>query len=183
VKKKAIIAILIVISFFIVIIVSIKLINYSIEKDNIIPEPKYYSKDELTVLFYANSELFDDIAQIMLRNNYFFTEGKKDPRWVRITYFSSSPKEYFSETEWEKIVEFFCAVQALDIMRYNGKVIGIHFSRKDGHDTDMFYFPDSLYDLGHRTRFYDEVTSLGDGWYIAERYDSISKNRFIYNSK
>lgn len=71
----------------------------------LVPETAFYTKDELSSLFYENKELFSEVADIVLSSDklkeYMLEIGDGD-FGINATY----DKRFFSDNNWKKILQF-----------------------------------------------------------------------------
>jgi hypothetical protein len=153
----------------------------------------------LTDLFYEYRELFEEIVNILLKNDYFLNESGS-AKGARIVCYSDLPKKYFSESDWEIIVNCFQVVKPDDIKRYYDDEVRFNFAPSrstllfsmfpeievEAHD--LLWFPPyfSSYAFITATQFDYMIEPLGDGWFICSWYEDehgMKERDYIYDDK
>lgn len=149
-------------------------------------QPQPHTNEELLLLFEENRPLFDEVAQIISRNDRFWKEGKarkNDPYDTHIRISSPDEKnkmKLFTEEEQSVLCTFFEKIGPYMIIldlddpteaeRERGRILErpkvlhlrIDFIKNDGKEVYSFIY---YYDGNLNRDAYKKPVDLGDNWF------------------
>jgi len=149
----------------------------SLEKGRIIPSHRIvkYSKDELTDLYWKYQNELNEVAEIIIASNSF-RQSIRDSNDIDRGISTEATKQYFSEDEWNKIVDLFqkiCPLMIMLSLRNGDRVVYINFGlvkEKNYYiSTSLYYFKNPYTAERYKEYiFIDSLEHLDGYWYIGE---------------
>ena len=157
--------------------------------EDILPanECRFYTASELEDLYFSNKESFKNVAEIILASDELL-ECMEERSIYDYQIFSMDDKQFFSDSEWEEIVDFFKMSRAVCINRYRtaGDCICFDFKKEkvDGIETysRLYYFTNPTEELlEHHSRnpYLTDFYQIDTNWWI--RISEIPDSSYQYN--
>ena len=156
-------------------------------------ERQFYTAAELEELYDANKESCTNVADLILASDELL-ECMKERSIYDYQIFSMDDKQFFSDSEWEDIVDFFKMSRVLFIQRNraSGDCILFYFTKQtvDGTDTavSLYYFPQPTEELlEHHSRPWNltEFYPIDTNWWIRvceTPRSSLHETKFVWFS-
>ena len=144
--------------------------------EDIIPndECRFYTASELEDLYFSNKESFKNVAEIILASDELL-ECMEERSIYDYQIFSMDDKQFFSDSEWEEIVDFFKMSHVYLIQRDRalGDCISFGFINQvvDKVETEvvLFYFPqptEKIIQFFSRNSYMTDYYPIDTNWWI-----------------
>jgi len=129
-----------------------------------------YTKAELIDLYWEYKDELSEVADIVLTNDPLLQDiidNKDAERDVS----ANSHKRYFSEDDWEKVVDLYEKIRALTIERERSGAVSIYFrlqkADKNYINNSLIYFRnEETLEYYQKNRWEEEFEHLDGYWYI-----------------
>ena len=137
--------------------------------DRLCENPEYYTKEELTEVFYDNKEEFTEMVDIIFNNKKLLahiSEKQLGGGPIDDTF----SKQFFTDEEWKKICAFFGKYKPYSIERdieIPGGALIFYFGTNTIKSTDLFYFMnDSEGESSSKPYLFGTNEQIDEHWWI-----------------
>ena len=141
-----------------------------------------WTGEELKEVYWEYKEELDEAAEIVLASDPLRKRmlETNDNAFIR----SLGYKEYFSDEDWEKVVDLFEKVRPYEMVRslWDGDVVRINFSRRN---VEGGYYWSSLHYIKHPeiVEYYKRKLYVGEGlehldgyWYVNDKFTETTQS-------